>query len=58
MGLRPLKLAGDKAYSSPTARRRLRRRGITPVIPTKSNQRRNPRFDHAMVIIGMIRISL
>jgi transposase len=45
--LRPLKVAGDKAYSSPTARRRLRRRGITPVIPTKSNQRRNPRFDRA-----------
>ena len=35
--LRPLKVAGDKAYSSPTARRRLRCRGITPVIPTKSN---------------------
>lgn len=45
--LRPLKGAGDKAYSSPTARRRLRRRGITPVIPTKSNERRNPRFDRA-----------
>jgi transposase len=43
--LRPLKVAGDKAYSSPTVRRRLRRRGITPVIPTKSNERRNPRFD-------------
>jgi transposase len=37
--LRPLKVAGDKAYSSPTAR--------TPVIPTKSNARRNPRFDRA-----------
>ena len=45
--LRPLRLAGDKAYSSPTARRRLRGRGITPVIPTKSNERRNPRFDRA-----------
>ena len=45
--LRPLKVAGDKAYSSPTARRRLQRRGITPVIPTKSNERRNPRFDRA-----------
>jgi transposase len=45
--LRPLKLAGDKAYSSPTARRRIRRRGITPVIPTKSNERCNPRFDRA-----------
>src|SRR5215211_1652616 len=46
--LRPLKVAGDKAYSSPTARRRLRRRNITPVIPTKSNERRNPRFDRAV----------
>ena len=36
--LRPLKIAGDNACSSPTARRRLRRRGITPVIPTKSNR--------------------
>jgi transposase len=43
--LRPLKIASDKAYSSPTARRRLGRRGITPVIPTKSNERFNPRFD-------------
>jgi transposase len=31
--LRPAKLAGDKAYSSRLA---LRKRGITPVIPTKS----------------------
>lgn len=45
--LRPLKVAGDKAYSSPTARRRFRRQGIIPVIPTKSNERRNPRFDRA-----------
>ena len=43
--LRPLKVAGDKAYSSPTARGRLRRPGITPVIPTRRNERRNPRFD-------------
>ena len=45
--LRPLKVAGDKAYSSPTAPRRIRRRGITPVIPTKSNARCNPRFARA-----------
>jgi transposase len=44
--LRPRRVAGDKGYSSPTARRRLRRRGIRPVIPTKSNERRQPRFDH------------
>ena len=40
-------MAGDKAYSSLTARCRLKRRGITPVIPTKSNERRNPRCDRA-----------
>ena len=43
--LRPRRVAGDKGYSSPTARRRLRRRHIRPVIPSKSNQRRQPRFD-------------
>jgi hypothetical protein len=39
--LRPLKVAGDKAYSSPTARRRLRRRGITPVIPNMTFPRKS-----------------
>jgi hypothetical protein len=34
--LRPAKLAGDKAYSSRSIRLALRKRGITPVIPTKS----------------------
>jgi transposase len=43
--LRPRRVAGDKGYSSPTARRRLRHRGITPVIPTKSNEPRDPTFD-------------
>ena len=43
--LRPRRVAGDKAYSSPTARRRLRRRGIVPVIPTKRDQKRQRRFD-------------
>lgn len=43
--LRPRAVAGDKGYSSPTARGRLRRRGICPVIPSKSNQRRQPHFD-------------
>ena len=42
---RPAKLAGDKGYSYPSARRLLRRRGIRSVIPTKSDQRRRPRFD-------------
>jgi transposase len=45
--LRPRRVAGDKGYSSPTARKRLRRRGIRPVIPTKSDQRRPPNFNRA-----------
>lgn len=45
--LRPRRVAGDKGYSSPTARRRLRRRHIQPVIPTKADQRRQPAFDRA-----------
>lgn len=44
---RPRKLAGDKAYSHPAVRAYLRRRGILPVIPTRKNQQRNPRFDAA-----------
>jgi transposase len=44
---RPGKLAGDKGYSYPSARRLLRRRGISAVIPTKSDQRRQARFDRA-----------
>ena len=43
--LRPRRVAGDKASSSPTARRRLRRRGIVPVIPTKRDQKRQAKFD-------------
>ena len=45
--LRPRRVAGDKGYSSPTARRRLRRRGVRPVIPTKRDERRRPNFDRA-----------
>lgn len=45
--LRPDRVAGDKGYSSPTARRELRRRGIGAVIPTRTDQRPNPRFDRA-----------
>ena len=45
--LRPRRVAGDKGYSSPTVRSRLRGRGIGAVIPTKSDQRRRPRFDRA-----------
>ena len=42
---RPRALAGDKGYSYRPVRRYLRRRGIRPVIPTRSNQRAHPRFD-------------
>ncbi len=42
---RPRRLAGDKGYSYSGVRRYLRRRGIKSVIPTREDQRRNPRFD-------------
>ena len=41
----PEHLAGDKGYSFPGVRRWLRRRRIGPVIPTRSNQPREPDFD-------------
>jgi len=43
--LKPDRLAADKAYSSGVIRSALRRRGIEPVIPTKSNERPAPGFD-------------
>ncbi len=43
--LRPRCAAGDKGYSSPTARARLRRRHIRPVIPTRKDQPRQRNFD-------------
>jgi transposase len=43
--LRPDRVAGDKGSSSGQARRELRRRGIGAVIPRKSNERPDPRFD-------------
>ena len=43
--LKPDRLAADKAYSSGVIRSALRRRSITPVIPTKSNERPNAAFD-------------
>ena len=46
-GCGPGRLAGDNGHSSPAARRRLRRRGIYRVIPTRSDQRRQPDFDRA-----------
>ena len=43
--LRPRRVAGDRGYSSPTARRRLRRRHVQAVIPTRKDQPRLARFD-------------
>jgi transposase len=45
--LRPDAVAGDKGYSHLSLRRDLRRRGIRTVIPSKSDQPRQPRFDKA-----------
>lgn len=45
--LRPDRTAGDKGDSSRTARGVLRRRHIGPVIPRKTNERRDGRFDRA-----------
>jgi transposase len=42
---RPRRLAGDKGYSYATVRRYLRSRGIGAVIPTRKDQKPNPRFD-------------
>lgn len=42
---RPRRLAGDKGYSYERIRRYLQRRGIRSVIPTRKDQRANPRFD-------------
>jgi transposase len=41
----PRWLAGDKGYSYPGIRRWCRRRRIVPVIPTRSNQPKEPGFD-------------
>jgi transposase len=44
---RPKRVAGDKGYSFPPVRRMLRERRVTPLIPTRSNQPRDRRFDSA-----------
>ena len=48
---RPERVAGDKGYSNPRVRRELRRRGIEPVIPHKSDELARmptpPPFDRA-----------
>jgi transposase len=45
--IRPDAVAGDKGYSYPSLRRYLRGRGIRAVIPSKSDQPRQHRFDKA-----------
>jgi transposase len=45
--VRPRRVAGDQGFSYRAVRISLRRRGIGAVIPTRSNQRRNPCFDRA-----------
>ena len=45
--LRPQRVVGDKGFSYRPVRAYLRRRGIGAVIPTRSDQRQNPRFDRA-----------
>ena len=42
--LRPRAVAGDKGYASRRARAECRKRGIRPVIPSKSDEPRQPRF--------------
>lgn len=41
-------LMGDKAYSSQEIRQLLRRKGTTPVIPKRSNQKRRGRFNRGL----------
>src|SRR5262249_6467244 len=43
--LRPARAAGDKGYGSRAARGEPRKRGIGAVIPRKTNERRDGRFD-------------
>jgi transposase len=42
---RPKRVAGDKGYSYRFVRRMLRERRIAPLIPTRSDQPADPRFD-------------
>ncbi len=46
--LRPLRVVGDKGYSSGSIRRYLRRRGIRLTIPRKDNERRRGKFDKSL----------
>ena len=46
--LRPLRVVGDKGYSSGSIRRYLRRRGIRFTIPRKSNEHKKGKFDKSV----------
>jgi hypothetical protein len=41
---RPRYFMGDKAYSSEAMRKALQRRGITPIIPQRHNEKQRLRF--------------
>ncbi len=41
-------LVGDRAYSSAEIRQQLRRAGTTPVIPTRTNEKRRGRFNRGL----------
>ncbi len=45
---RPKVVAGDRGYSYPFVRDMLKRRRITALIPTRSDQAQDPSFDRAM----------
>jgi IS5 family transposase len=46
--LRPVRVVGDKGYSSGKIRRYLRRRGIRYSIPRKDNEKHRGKFDKAL----------
>jgi len=46
--LRPLRVSGDKGYSSRKIRRYLQRRGMRLTIPRQENERRRGQFDKSL----------
>ena len=44
-------LVGDKAYSSQEIRQQLRRSGTTPVIPKRSHEKRQGRFNAGSTLV-------
>jgi transposase len=45
---RPRYFLGDKAYSSEAMRKALQRRGITPIIPQRHNEKQRLRFNRGL----------